>query len=38
MRPHVSHTFSLEETAAALRTVVERRSTGKVVVSMDVEG
>ena len=38
LRPHVSHTFSLEETAAALRTVVERRSTGKVVVSMDVEG
>ena len=38
LRPHVSHTFPLEETAAALQTVVERRSTGKVVVLMEGEG
>ncbi|MDP6388323.1 MAG: NADPH:quinone oxidoreductase family protein [Alphaproteobacteria bacterium] len=37
LSPHVSHTFPLEETTAALHTVIARRSTGKVVVLMDGE-
>jgi NADPH2:quinone reductase len=34
IRPHVSRTFSLAETAAAIRTLAERRSVGKVVVTV----
>lgn len=32
IRPHVSATYPLEQTAEALRSLIERRSTGKVVV------
>jgi NADPH2:quinone reductase len=34
LRPHVSHTFDLADAAAALRTLVERKSTGKVVITV----
>jgi len=32
LKPHVNHTFPLAETGAAMRTLLERRSKGKVVV------
>ncbi len=35
IKPHVSRTFPLEEAAAALEALIERTSTGKVVLSMD---
>jgi NADPH2:quinone reductase len=34
LRPHVSHTFDLADAATALRTLVERKSTGKVVITV----
>ncbi len=33
LKPHVSHTFPLAETGEAMRTMLERRSSGKVVVA-----
>ena len=33
LKPHVSHTFALEDAATALRTLAERKSTGKVVIT-----
>ncbi len=35
LSPHVSATFRLEETPAALASLMERRSTGKVVITID---
>jgi NADPH2:quinone reductase len=35
LRPHVSHALPLERTAEAIRLLRERRSTGKVVVTID---
>ena len=32
LKPHVSHVFPLEDAKEALRTLAERRSTGKVVI------
>jgi NADPH2:quinone reductase len=32
LRPHISHTFSLEKAGEALATLRERKSTGKVVI------
>jgi NADPH2:quinone reductase len=34
LHPHVSHTFPLAETAAALGMLIARKATGKVVVTM----
>ena len=34
IRPFVSETFSLEETAAAITHVMERKALGKVVVKV----
>ena len=34
IRPHVSQTLPLEQTAAAIRLLLERRSIGKVVVTV----
>jgi NADPH2:quinone reductase len=33
LRPHISHCFSLDQTAAALSTLAERRVTGRVVIT-----
>ena len=35
LTPHISHRFPLEDTAEALATLKARKSTGKVVVTMD---
>lgn len=35
LKPHISQTFPLERGGEALRMLMERRSTGKVVVTMD---
>ncbi|WP_370228778.1 NADPH:quinone oxidoreductase family protein [Cognatishimia sp.] len=35
LKPHISHRFPLEDTAEALATLKARKSTGKVVVTMD---
>ncbi len=35
LKPHISHTFPLERGGEALRMLMERRSTGKVVVTME---
>lgn len=35
LKPHVSSTFALEETAAAMKTMLDRKSTGKVVIQVD---
>ena len=32
LAPHISNTFQLEEAADALETLVQRKSTGKVVL------
>ena len=34
LRPHISATYSLEEAPAALASLIERRATGKVVVTV----
>jgi NADPH2:quinone reductase len=34
LRPHVSQTYPLAEAVAALRALKERRSTGKVVLTV----
>jgi NADPH:quinone reductase len=34
LSPHVSHTFPLEDAQEALTTLIERRSTGKIVLTM----
>ena len=34
LKPHVSHTFALEDVQEALTTLVERRSTGKIVLTV----
>ena len=34
LRPHVSHTFALADAAAALHTLAERKSTGKIVITV----
>lgn len=34
LKPHVSHTFPLAEVKAAYKTLLDRRSTGKVVITM----
>jgi NADPH:quinone reductase len=33
LKPHVSHTFALADAAAALETLMQRKSTGKVVLT-----
>lgn len=38
LKPHISFTYPLEETAAALTSLVERRSTGKVVINVRDDG
>ena len=35
VRPHISTTFSLEDTAKAMAVLSERKATGKVVLTMD---
>jgi len=35
IRPHISHTFPLEEAETALELLRQRKSTGKIVVTMD---
>jgi NADPH2:quinone reductase len=35
LRPHVSHTLPLEDTAAGLALLRDRKSTGKVVITID---
>ena len=35
LTPHVSATYSLEQTPAALASLMERRATGKVVITID---
>jgi NADPH:quinone reductase-like Zn-dependent oxidoreductase len=32
LKPHTSFQFPLEQTAEALQTILDRRSTGKVVI------
>jgi NADPH2:quinone reductase len=34
LKPHISHTFPLEQAADALKALMERRSTGKVVIKV----
>jgi NADPH2:quinone reductase len=34
LRPHISHRFSLDQAAAALSTLAERRVTGRVVITI----
>ena len=34
LKPHASHTFALEDVQEALTTLVERRSTGKIVLTV----
>ena len=34
LRPRVSHRFDLADAAAALRTMIERKSTGKIVITV----
>ena len=38
LRPHISHTFPLEQTAEALETLRTRKSTGKIVVEIGQRG
>ncbi len=35
LKPHVSHTFDIADVGAAMRMLLERRSTGKVVLTTD---
>ena len=35
LRPEISHRFPLEDAAAAIRWVMDRKAMGKVVVEMD---
>jgi NADPH2:quinone reductase len=34
LKPHISFTFPLEETPSALQALVDRKSTGKVIVAV----
>ena len=34
LRPHISHRFPLDQAAAALDTVLARKSSGKVVITI----
>ena len=35
IRPHISHRIPLSDYAQAMQLLIERRSTGKVVLTMD---
>ena len=37
LKPHVSYTFDLEDAAKAMNKLTSRKSTGKVVLTMETQ-